>query len=239
MYNKLYLDKIPPELSVLQKLEQILIAQGIVFEKIVVMPKGQQRKIKGAICNVPVDCERTCRALPRPRARSGIIMLRLKRKMEFRGHVYFQAVRPEFVQNALNWLQANNPLYENITIDITTIGRSLTTLQHEENSDSNKIEETECNTESSSYVQIEDLLEDTNDPLNEHRLPTNETCLHSRIPDYPAVQEGNENSLSVGNEIYDIAPGENKHPVSFMTDKQCEELAFPCLFPKGRFGFTA
>ena len=151
--------------------------------------------------------------------------------MEFRGHVYFQAVRPEFVQNALNWLQTNNPLYGNITIDITNVDRSLTTLQHEENSDSNKTEETECNTESSSNVQIEDLLEDTNDPLNEHRLPTNETCLQSRIPDYPAVQEGNE--------IYDIAPGENKHPVSFMTDKRCEELAFPSLFPKGRFGFTA
>ena len=24
-----------------------------------------------------------------------------------------------------------------------------------------------------------------------------------------------------------------------MTDKQCEELAFPSFFPKGRFGFTA
>lgn len=32
---------------------------------------------------------------------------------------------------------------------------------------------------------------------------------------------------------------ENKHPVSFMTDKQCEELAFPVLFPKGRYGYTA
>ena len=128
---------------------------------------------------------------------------------------------------------------EHITIDITNIDRSLTTLQHEENSDSNKTEETECHTESSSNVQIEDLLEDTNDPLNEHRLPTYETCLQSHIPDYPAVQEGNENSLSVGNEIYDIAPGENKHPVSFMTDKQCEELTFPSLFPKSRFGFTA
>ena len=39
--------------------------------------------------------------------------------------------------------------------------------------------------------------------------------------------------------MYDIAPGESKHPVSFMTDKQCKELAFPSLFPKGRFGFTA
>ena len=27
--------------------------------------------------------------------------------------------------------------------------------------------------------------------------------------------------------------------MSFMTDKLCEELAFPVLFPKGRFGYTA
>ena len=45
------------ELSSLEKREQILIAQRIVFEKIVVMSKGQQRKIKGAICNVLVECD--------------------------------------------------------------------------------------------------------------------------------------------------------------------------------------
>ena len=126
VYNNTYLDEVPPELSELEKLEQIPIAQRIVFEKIVIMPKGKQRQIKGVICNVPVDCEHTCRILPRPPARSGIIMLKLKRKREFRGHVYFQAVRPQFLQNALSWLQANNPLYENITIDITNIDRSLT-----------------------------------------------------------------------------------------------------------------
>ena len=26
--------------------------------------------------------------------------------------------------------------------------------------------------------------------------------------------------------------------VSFMKDKECEELAFPVLFPKGRYGYT-
>ena len=41
------------------------------------------------------------------------------------------------------------------------------------------------------------------------------------------------------NEIYGVAPGENKHPaVSFMMDKQFEELTFPVLFPKGRYGYT-
>ena len=49
--NNMHVDEIPRELFSLEKLEQILIAQRIVFEKIVVMPKGQQRKIEGAICN--------------------------------------------------------------------------------------------------------------------------------------------------------------------------------------------
>ena len=89
------------------------------------MPKGQQRKIKGAICNVPVECDN----LPRPPERSGIIMLKLKRKLDFRGHVYFQAVRPDFVLNALNWLRLNNPLYSSITVNVENFEANLTELQ--------------------------------------------------------------------------------------------------------------
>ena len=77
--NNLAVDDEPPELASLEKLEQILVSQRIVFQKIVVMPKGQQRKIRGAICNVPVCCEETCHVLPRPPDSSGIIMLKLRR----------------------------------------------------------------------------------------------------------------------------------------------------------------
>ena len=105
VHNKLLVDEIPSEFNSLEKLEQILIAQRLLFQKIVIMPKGQQRKIKGAICNVPVDCGQTCNVLPRPSERSGIIMLKLKRKLSFRGLVYFPAVRPDIILNALNWLK--------------------------------------------------------------------------------------------------------------------------------------
>ena len=44
----MFVNDIPTELSSFEKVEKILIVQRIVFEKIVVMPKGQQRKIKGA-----------------------------------------------------------------------------------------------------------------------------------------------------------------------------------------------
>ena len=40
------------------------------------------------------------------------------------------------------------------------------------------------------------------------------------------------------NEIYSVAPGENKHPVSFLMDRQCEELTLLAWFPKGRYGYT-
>ena len=59
-----------------------------------------------------------------------MILLKLKRKLQFRGHVYYQAVRPEVLLYALNWLEANNELYKTITIDIDKLDRSLTNLQN-------------------------------------------------------------------------------------------------------------
>ena len=101
------------------------------------MPIGQQRKIRGAICNVPVSFEETCHVLPRPPDSSGIIVLKLKRKLQFRGHVYFQAVRPEVVLHALQWLQRNNELYQNVAIDLENIDRELFSLcDHEQETES-------------------------------------------------------------------------------------------------------
>ena len=71
------------------------------------MHKGQQRKIKGAICNVPVECDQTCNQLPHPPDRSCIIILKLKGKLQSR-EVYFQASRPELIQQVLNWLRVHN-----------------------------------------------------------------------------------------------------------------------------------
>ena len=39
-------------------------------------------------------------------------------------------------------------------------------------------------------------------------------------------------------QILNIAPGEGKRPQSFFADKHAEELSFPQLFPRGRFGFS-
>lgn len=165
-------------------------------------------------------------------------MLKLKRKLEFRGHVYFQA---EFIVNALTWLRMNNPLYSNIVTCIENIDPSLTGFQDCEISSGtctdHEVPSSNHNSCEQDTIQPADVNEEENDdPLNEFRAPINQTCLQSVIPDYPVTVELNSNNSS-GNEVYNIAPGENKHPISLMTDKQCEELAFPLLFPEGRFGY--
>ena len=182
--NNMYVDDTPVELASLEKLEQILIAQRIVFEKIIVMPKGQQRKVKGAICNVPVECDQTSSLLPRPPERSGIILLKLKRKLQFRGHVYFQAVRPHFVLQALQLLKANNILYKDIQIDVNNIDTNLTVLHETDNS----ITVNEA-TGSKNNSVTDDCVEDTEDliPVNQEK-----SSFQNQINDLNDSNDNNE-----------------------------------------------
>lgn len=135
--------------------------------------------------------------MPRPPERSGIILLKLKRKLQFRGHVYFQPVRPEFIMTALNWLTANNPLYKDIQIDCGNIDVQLRDMTHNENYDTtfltnsppanhssnttvneNRAEPENMLTSSEVNSAIEASKDNSNealneeeveDPLNEHR----------------------------------------------------------------------
>ena len=192
--------------------------------------------------------------------------------MQFRGHVYFQAVRPEVVLHALQWLKRNNELYENVAINLQNIDRELSSLcNHEQEIESGIASCCETGTfsrdcdgdvhdcekeqgvnkhggkdnghcsqdgnlDSDASGDFEDDCE-REDPLNELRAATCETCLQSIIPDDPIISDEEGRERSAGNEIFSVAPRENKHPVSIMTDRHCEELAFPVLFPKGRFGY--
>ena len=61
-------------------------------------------------------------------------------------------------------------------------------------------------------------MEGNDDPLNKHRRATNETCLQSILLDYPVTIQ-------------------QSTTVSLMTDTKSEQVAFPVLFPKGRFGY--
>ena len=119
--NKLEIYDLPPFLPKLRRLEKVLIAKRLLFKKIAIMPKGQSPKLKGAICNVPLENESVCDTLPRGADSNGIVMLKLKRKLVYRGHVYFEAVRPQVLIDVLNYLKLSNSFYSDVTIDETQI----------------------------------------------------------------------------------------------------------------------
>ena len=117
--SKLGIDDLPDKIKLLNRLEKVLIAKQILFKKVTIMPKGQQPKIKGSVCNIPVQANAVSDCLPQ--SNENIILVKLKRKIEFRGHVYFENVRPEAVHAALCFLKQFNPFHSNILINVDDI----------------------------------------------------------------------------------------------------------------------
>ena len=85
--NKLRICNFLVELRCIHRLERVLIARRLQFKKVTVMLKDQSHKFKAAICNVPVDIVSACNTLSHPANINGLGIVKLKRKMEYRGHV--------------------------------------------------------------------------------------------------------------------------------------------------------
>lgn len=66
-------------------------------------------------------------------------------------------------------------------------------------------------------------LEKANNPLHSYNFTSQETMFISHIV--------------VTSEEVSIAPGKRAEPVWIFSDNYCEELAFPCLVPTGKFGY--
>ena len=86
--NKLDINFSPKEFESINKLERVLVSRRILFKKVVTMPKGKLPKTKGSLCNNPVnEVYNNCRSLPRPADSTGLLIVKLKRKAEYRNHV--------------------------------------------------------------------------------------------------------------------------------------------------------
>ena len=91
VWNKLQLFQFPDDIPCLNKLESAIIGKRILFSKIIIMPKGQFPKIKGTIYNVPIKGDTICNTLPRGIDSNWLILLKLKRKLSYFGHVLFES----------------------------------------------------------------------------------------------------------------------------------------------------
>ena len=75
-------------------------------------------------------------------------------------------------------------------------------------------------------INIENEFDQSN-PLDQFRTTANEIVLISNFGESDEREE----------HILNVAPGEGQTPLSILTDKFCEELAHPHLFPTGKFGY--
>ena len=115
--NDLELMPLPKELSNLCDLELQLLAQVIPFQKIVGLRGGAYQGVKGESVYVPIDPKRvshTVTTLPRKLSDSGLIPLKLKRRLRYAGYYMRQIISRFGVDVALDWLIENNPFYRNI-----------------------------------------------------------------------------------------------------------------------------
>ena len=111
--NNLFLAEIPIEISALSIWEKELICQRLLFKKAVIMSKVEFPKLKAETENVPMDVKKAVKTLP---CTGGLMLLKLKKKLPFKCHLYFEPVARTKLLNALTNLNANNPLYHDINI---------------------------------------------------------------------------------------------------------------------------
>ncbi|XP_072047335.1 uncharacterized protein [Amphiura filiformis] len=137
--NGLKVQEQPPELSHLNMLERHLIAPAIPFMKMISLIKGAQKGVHGQIVCVKADVTSVAASLPRLPTDHSLIRVKLKRKLQYKGHHMCQDVNPSKIRSALVWLKENNPEYEDIDINFDTFNTMLDDqLIHSDHSDDNE-----------------------------------------------------------------------------------------------------
>ena len=120
--NKLFVEDLPKQFQDINRLERLLASRGILLKKVTVMPKGKSLKMKDSICNIPVtEVDFNCNTLPRPAESNGLLIVKLKRKLEHKSSVIFEAVRPTLVVQFLEFSKLHNHLYSDIEISYNNI----------------------------------------------------------------------------------------------------------------------
>uniref|UniRef100_A0A669ED35 ATP-dependent DNA helicase n=2 Tax=Oreochromis niloticus TaxID=8128 RepID=A0A669ED35_ORENI len=250
--NGLELQDIPAELCDLNILERHLIAKCIPFAKIIPLPKGRQRLIRGNVVCVPSEVQQTVDCLPRLRSQSQVMRIKLKRRLCYKGHQLFQTVTWSKLIQALRKLKQIHPQYTDIIIrddallcdptlpdDDSSDEASMGSDDYNE-ADLMEIDNYEkdallCETESESeqdidMVSCDEQPEEQNPEEPESDLNNGGFALESCLQPVDISEE----ILCFTDNTYCVAPAERNNPVSFFRTPHLEAMAFPVQFPTGQ-----
>ena len=99
-----------------------MLCKRIHSKKVVIIVKEQSPNLLGAVVNVPVGVNETFDKLPNC---DHIALMKLKRKLIYKGHVFFESVNPEEVCGALALLKKSNHFYSDTKIEINYMSSSF------------------------------------------------------------------------------------------------------------------
>ena len=198
------------------------------------MPKGQFPKLKKALCNIQLEHVDASSLLSRTADSYGLAIVKLKKKLEYKGHVLFEPVQTRFIAGLLSYLKRVNYLYKDITIVPENKPQNLQSfVDFNEGCEglisyllSYLYETIEIKLNTLHEESVDDNLEIAENPLDTLRVASNKTTLISNFPNADSEES-----------IISIAPGEGQRPMSVLNDDYYEELAHPYLFPKSKFGY--
>ena len=125
-FNDMKVAKVPLALRELNTLEERLISKATVFMKMVILPRGGQRAVRGQVINFPSDVDGIVSQLPPPPSGEDIVYVQrpdstsdMECQSVEQGGRYLRC-RYSRVMGALGWLKMNNPLYEDVVINGVT-----------------------------------------------------------------------------------------------------------------------
>lgn len=225
--------------------------------QIVNLPRGGQKGIKGCVVNVPSTISSITNILPRLPSNCGLVPVKLKRRLKYKGHSMYQAIRPEHFMKALKCLKEINKDYQDIKVDEDWILHckdqneelfkrifedvpEWENLEPSDESDSNnslmpdaeneKDQNTAHSDENASLNKLKDQdnTNDTDDDAEDDNL--------RGLPFNTCLQPHNDPNINKYQDIFNIAPGEGQITLDMIFDKSSEILAFPRAFPTGKFG---
>ena len=113
--NKLEIFNLPENFLSVRILGRVLVAKRILFKKVAIMSKRQSPKIRGSVSNIPVEnLVNNYIVLPVLADSNGLIIVKLKRRIQYKSHVIFEFVRPYFLKSLLLSLKEKNFQYNDI-----------------------------------------------------------------------------------------------------------------------------
>ena len=219
-FNNMKVAKVPSALRELNTLEERLISKTTVFMKMVILPRGGQRAVRGQVINFPSDVDGIVSQFPRPPSGEDIVYVQRpdstteaesQSESVERGARYLRC-RYSKVMGALGWLKMNNPPYEDVIIN------GVTEDMFDDEEDSNGSGESE-----DAHAHNEELQESGVVRLD---------VLHPNIPTVELLQE--ENAVQQVHQLQRVTAT----PLSIFQDRHNLEVqAFPTLYPDGANGF--